>query len=262
MVIFSERYFCALERAISLRRMRVYVAAARGDREAALELYLWDRRLAIGFLADIALLEPALRNAMNAQIVRRWGPEWYADPSVLLDERTRHQLSAAWVRASESKMPDDVIAHCMFGFWRGLLDRGDHVGRAPRRVRCNYDSLWRGVLDRAFPGGREQAEIDGQRWQRGYALSIVSRINALRNRVAHHEPFINGIQLPGQELVVSVETAHQDCLRLASMIDRDLRTLLLATSEVAAIIAQNPLPIAAQGGPAAAPDTTAKPPEP
>src|SRR5690606_19573581 len=67
------------------------------------------------------------------------GVKWYANPSIPLDERSCRQLSEAWSRVSGDKTPGRVIAQCMFGFWRGLLDKGDHIGRAPRRVRCDYE---------------------------------------------------------------------------------------------------------------------------
>ncbi len=225
---------------IAPSHMNTYVAAASGDRSRALTIARWDRQLALALFADLAVLEPALRNSMNEQLTRRWGTRWYASQEVHLDDRTSRQLSEAWARTAARKHPDDVIARCMFGFWRGLLDRGDHVGRQPRRVRCRYDELWRGVLDRAFPGGRAQALRDGQRWQRGYALAVVSRVNELRNRVAHHEPLFTGVPAAGQLIRRSVQSSHGDCLRLAAMLDRDLHTFLLSTSTVPALLSSPP----------------------
>lgn len=113
---------------------------------------------------DLAILEVALRNAMNARLEARWGVKWYANPSIPLDERSCRQLSEAWSRVSGDKTPGRVIAQCMFGFWRGLLDKGDHIGRAPRRVRCDYEVLWRGFSTKLFPAAacrRRQMRSDG-----------------------------------------------------------------------------------------------------
>ena len=115
----------------------------------------------------------------------------------------------------------------MFGFWRGLLDKGDYTGKAPRRVRCDYEVLWCGVLDRALPGGRAQAQADGRRWNREYVLAVLSRISDLRNRVAHHEPLVKGFSLSGPQTRLSAEDAYKDFLRLAVMLGRDLHSLLL-----------------------------------
>jgi len=122
----------------------------------------------------------------------------------------------------------------------GLLDRGDHVGRPPRRVRSDHTVRWRGVLDKAFPGGKAQARADGQRWERAYALAVVSRINDLRNRVAHHEPLVNGFPLSGQHRRLKPEQAHADCLRRAAMLDRDLHALLADRSDVPAVPSARP----------------------
>lgn len=234
-------HVAALERSISPTRLGTYIAEASGDQSLARDLYLWDRELSVAFLADLAVIEVALRNTMNAQLSARWGTEWYRDADVPLDERSSRQLSEAWGRIAGEKTPGRVVAQCMFGFWRGLLDKGDHIGRPPRRVRCDYEVLWRGVLDKAFPGGRAQALSDGERWQRDYARAVVSRVNDLRNRVAHHEPLISGFPLTGQQTRQTPDRAHQDCLRLASMIDRDLGSLVSATSRVPSVLSRRPV---------------------
>ena len=236
----SPQQVAALERSITPVRMSNFLAAAGGDAARARALYLWDRQLAVAFFSDLAILEVAMRNAMNEQLAAKWGPAWYAASAVPLDDRSCRQLADAWCRITGPKTPGKLVAQCMFGFWRGLLDKGDHVGRAPRRIRCDYEVLWRGVLDRAFPGGRAQAKADGSRWDRSYALAVVSRINDLRNRVAHHEPLINGFPLSGQQQRRTPQEAHEDCMRLAAMIDRDLHSLLQATSTVPAVLAGRP----------------------
>lgn len=236
----SPSYAAALDRSITPTRMSTYLSSADGDDDLARELYLWDRALATAFLADLALLEVALRNAMNERLTARWGPEWYKDLAVPFDDRSVQALNTAWNRLAAPKTPGKLVAQCMFGFWRGLLDKGDHTGKSPRRVRCDYEVLWRGVLDGAFPGGRVQAKTDGQRWNREYALAVVSRINDLRNRVAHHEPLVNGFPLSGQRRRLSANEAYEDLLRLAAMLDRDLKALLQSMSAVPGQLADRP----------------------
>ena len=230
----------ALNRSISIDRIRTYRSATNDD-NAALDLYLWDRDIATAFLRDLAILEVALRNSMSAQLAHRWGPDWYSNPAMPLDDRSSRALAKAWTEIKEPKTAGKLAAQCMFGFWRDLLDKGDFIGSAPRRIRCDYEVLWRGVLDRAFPGGRQQARLEGKRWSRTYALDVVSRVKALRNRVAHHEPLVNGFPFPGQRSRISIEEAHKDVLRLAAMLDRDLRTFIETWSEVPAIIARRPV---------------------
>lgn len=237
---FTEQEIFALDRSITPARMGAYRAAAAGDPGRARELYLRDRRLAGAFLADLGLLEVALRNAMNRQLALRWGDTWYHNREMPLDDRSLAALSRAWAQVSGERTPGRVVSSCMLGFWRGLLDRGDHVGRPPRRARCDYEVLWRGVLDRAFPGGRAISQADAARWNRDYAHGVVSRVNDLRNRVAHHEPLVNGFPLSGQRRRLSVGEAAADCLRLAGMLDRDLESVLRRTSAVPRILNQSP----------------------
>lgn len=240
-VALEPAEIAALERSITPTRMSTYLSAASGDADLARNLHLWDRELSVAFHADLAILEVALRNAMNAQLVLKWGNLWYADLAVVLDDRTSRQLAEAWGRIPGDKTPGRVVAQCMFGFWRGLLDKGDHFGRAPRRVRCNYEVLlWRGVLDKAFPGGRAQATADNKKWERDYARAVVSRVNDLRNRVSHHEPLINGFPLTGQQVRQTATGSYEDCMRLASMLDRDLKSLLQATSKVPSVLSSRP----------------------
>lgn len=233
-------HVAALDRSITPARMGTYLDAAARDTDRARELYLWDRDLSVAFLADLAILEVALRNAMSARLEAKWGAEWYANPDMPLDDRSLNALSTAWGRIKDPKTPDKLVAQCMFGFWRGLLDKGDHAGKPPRRVRCDYEVLWRGVLDKAFPGGRTHAKQDGKRWNRDYALAVVTRVNELRNRVAHHEPLIYGLPLPGQQIRRSAQDAHDDTMRVAAMLDRDLHSFLLARSQVPGLLANRP----------------------
>lgn len=234
--------YLALAGSISVDRMGTYLAAADGDADLAMELYLWDRDVSTAFLRDLAILEVALRNAMSAQLARRWGAQWFSNPEMPLDDRSLNALNRAWREITGPKTAGKLVAQCMFGFWRDLLDKGDHAGKDPRRARCNYEVLWRGVLDKAFPGGRAQAKQDSMRWNREYALSVVSRVRALRNRVAHHEPLVNGFPFPGQKLRITTEEAHRDLLKLAAMLDRDLHAFLRDWSQVPDLISQRPKP--------------------
>lgn len=240
MSAMPAQYEKALDRSISPDRMGTYLSAAAGDPGRARALYLWDRDLSVAFLGDLAILEVALRNAMSERLEAKWGADWYANASMPLDDRSMNALSAAWHRINGPRTPGRVVAQCMFGFWRGLLDKGDHAGKEPRRVRCDYEILWRGVLDKAFLGGRAQAKADGLRWNREYALAVVTRVNELRNRVAHHEPLVNGFPLSGQHARRTAQEAHEDTMRLAAMLDRDLRAFMLGRSQVVALLANRP----------------------
>lgn len=210
----------AQDRSITPTPLGTYVSAANGDEDLTRTLYLWNRDLVVAFLGDLAILEVAPRNAMSAQLEARWGADWYSNPEMSLDERSSNEYSLEKDQRAENGWQADRLIGLRF------LARAPGQARTqrktPRQVRCDHEVLWRGVLDKAFPGGRLQAQEDNARWNRGYALGTVSRVDALRNRVAHHEPLINGLPLPGQNARLSAREAHEDTMRLATMVDRDL----------------------------------------
>lgn len=255
-----------LDKAVSPPRMKTFSNAAKGDLSLARRLYVWNRDLSVAFLADVAILEVALRNAMHEAAVRTWGGRWYADPQVRLDDRSLGQLSTAWrqlpaatrAQPADPDLPGRLVAQCMFGFWTNLLDAGAYVGKDPRRFAVDYDILWHAAFKQAFPGGR--AEARSQRvliqqhaarqtqiqaphtatFTRAWVHGICKNVNELRNRVAHHEPLINGFPLNGQSRRVTAAEGHEDCRMLARMLDRDLATWLDGNTTVLAVLSARP----------------------
>lgn len=222
----------------------------------------------MAFLADIAILEVALRNAMHEAASGVWGTHWYSSTDIALDDRSAGQLNRAWEylpkptkrRAADADVPGRLIAHCMFGFWTNLLDAGDHTGRTPRKVRVNYDDLWI-VFKHAFPGGRIEAraqreiiknaaplphnadtlqQLSDTAFTRSWVHGICRNVNDLRNRVAHHEPVINGMPLNGQHQRMSAAEAHEQCRVLARIIDKRLAAWLDENTSVPDLLANRP----------------------
>lgn len=238
----------ALNLAISVDRMGTYLAAVGGDATRARRLYVWDRDLSSAVLADIAIVEVALRNAMHKALSAQWGPHWYEDTSLRLDDRSLSQLRSAWtalpagVKSNrlDPDVPGQLVAHCMFGFWVNLLDTGDYAGAEPRRAKIDYEYLWRRSLSRAFPGGRAEAAATSERFTRRWTHGIAKSVNTLRNRAAHHEPLVNGFPLPGQQRRLTAIEGHQAYLRLTRMLDRDLEGWLTANTRVPTLLAAKP----------------------
>lgn len=251
---------------ISSDRLAAFRLAADGDDELVLKLYLWNRDLSVAFLRDIAILEVALRNAMHNAAARAWGEQWYASQLIVLDDRSVKQLNDAWSRLPKAtrRRPDDsdvpgrVIAHCMFGFWTNLLDAGDYAGLPPRNIRVQYGELWI-AFKHAFPGGREAArgrraliEVEDLEpsarsellrqtvFVRSWVHGICQNVNALRNRIAHHESLIAGVPVSGQRRRLTVEEAHEQCRLLARLIDRQLADWLAADTHVSDLLLRRP----------------------
>ena len=71
--------------------MGTFHRIARQQGGTALELYVRDVELAAAFMADLALLEVVLRNAMNDQLSGHFGRDWFRQDG-LFDERSRSAI--------------------------------------------------------------------------------------------------------------------------------------------------------------------------
>lgn len=235
----SQRH--ALMQAISTDRLTTYHHAATHRGCDVLDLYVWDRDLAAAAIADIAILEVAMRNALSYTLTHLAGrPDWYA-VDLGLDNRSTTAITRAWRDLpAAQRTPGRVTAQLMFGFWRNLLEAGGDIGDGPRKTRADYETLWRTGLKNAFPGGRLQARDHGAQFTRTWTLSVIKDVHALRNRAAHHEPLVNGFPLPGEQRRLTATQGHQACLQLARLLDRDLATWLEANSRMARELPRDP----------------------
>jgi hypothetical protein len=224
----------ALEKAISPDRLSTYRKVARDTGRDELALYVWDRDVAAGAMADVAILEVALRNAMNECLVLKAGrPDWYC-VDIGLDNRSLLAVSKAWNDVPEARRsPGRVVAQLMFGFWRSLLESGGVVGAGPLKRSVAYEDLWRSHLHTAFRGGRATAKDEGARFTRTWTLDVVKDVHALRNRAAHHEPLISGIPVPGENRRITTDEGLAACTRLARLLDRDLAAWFVESSRLA-----------------------------
>jgi hypothetical protein len=217
-----------------------------------MELYLWNVRTAAACNEVIALAEIILRNAMSEQLANAYGPHWYASET-LFDDRTMSGFRTAWRNISVPRSSGDrkpppktlanipagkIVAECTLGTWIGLLDRGGTRGDGPYKQRVDYDStLWRQALHKAFPNS------DGKR---ATVFATTARVRALRNRVAHHEPLLDGVPLPGQQdsagrpRRLRLATAHTEVLRLVEYIDKDVASWLGQNSRGPALLTERP----------------------
>ena len=237
----SSSQRAGLLRAISPDRLGTYRAESERSGRDELDLYLWDRDLSAAAMADIAILEVALRNSMSTALERRAErADWYS-VDIGLDNRSLAAVTRAWQNVPSSRRtPGRVVAQLTFGFWRNLLEAGGDLGFGPLKRRAGYETLWRTDLHTAFPGGRAVAAAADAQFTRGWTLGVVKNVHALRNRAAHHEPVITGIPLPGESRRITVEDGLLDCLTLAAALDRDLASWLRGSSRLAQAISAQP----------------------
>ncbi|MFJ9447173.1 Abi family protein [Kitasatospora sp. NPDC101235] len=236
---------------VSGPRLAPYLAQT-STKQQAMALYLWNIQVTGACAETIALAEVVLRNAMSDQLAAAYGPQWYTKAE-LFDDRTVKDIRSAWNGISLAKDPatgrpldktvanvpaGKVVANTMLGCWINLLDRGGTRGEGPMKKRVDYDStLWRKALYRAFPHSNGK---------RATVHETASRMRALRNRAAHHEPLIDGVPLPGQGLPgggirrLTLAQAHQEVLDLVGFIDRDVADWLGKASRVPQLLSVRP----------------------
>lgn len=232
---------------VSQDRLAPYMHAANNDQGWAWDLYVWNRDLSVAFLADIAILEVALRNALSDQLTAVFGTTWYAT-EMGIDFRCQSALAKAWrdLPAHRQK-PGWLVSQLMFGFWTGLLDAGGYVGKEPQRFKVNHEGLWRKGLSNAFPGGKVEAAATKSQFTRATTHKTVNIVNAVRNRAAHHEPFLSGFPLPGQRtqrgtqpIRLTALDGHNECMKLARLLDRNLARWITGNTQVPKLLATRP----------------------
>lgn len=172
----------ALCAGLSPARLEEYLSECHDDVEWAVRLYLWNSRLAKAYLFPLQICEVFTRNAIDAAFTARWGRDWVLAPPFPLNRFSResHQRTIARVQrdAKRNDLPpptaDDVVAALTFDFWSNLFRPGYNA------------ALWKdgSLLPSIFP-----RLSDGQ--GRPEVQLLMASVNALRNRIAHHEPIHN-----------------------------------------------------------------------
>ncbi len=155
-----------------------------------------------------------MRSAMAQELAATYGINWFAradifdDPTmaIIRDATRRNRLDVLQRRGASAQIVESqMVAALSLGFWVKLLGRGASAA-GQRRI---YDTLlWKPALSRAFPAGPSRRAVE----RHGYTVLTA------RNRIAHHEPIIWGVPLPGQARRLTVAAAHDTLLTLAGFI--------------------------------------------
>ncbi len=215
---YTPEDMAAIRGSVSAERFATYLAAAKGNERQALDLYLYNARLAKAFLYPLHMAEVALRNGVDQVLVDLYGPAWPTDGMFhdQLTEESLRSLRRAVDRAEalERNPPrGQVVATLTFDFWSNLF-------------RPDYDRpLWQVNLRRALPHcppGVTRADVQ----------VLVRDINFLRNRIAHHEPILS----------VNATAVHADVLRLVGMRDPATAKWVRHYSTLSSVIRTKPKP--------------------
>ncbi|MEZ4450094.1 MAG: hypothetical protein R3B09_11510 [Nannocystaceae bacterium] len=189
--VLDEDALRALTRALSPERLTTYLGETGGDLRRALGLHVWNTALGAAFLGPLQALEVTVRNALERELARAYGPAWFDAPRCPLSPLARTIVAEAKSQLLAQGAPIDaphVIAGLSFGFWVALLERRAEM------------VLWRPTLHRAFPHARLARAPVHQR---------LDHLRRLRNRIVHHEPIFRR----------HLRADHRSLLRVAGWIE-------------------------------------------
>lgn len=207
---------------LSAERFEPYLRYVDRDGQAALDLYLWNAEITGAFLCDIGHVEVALRNAYDQALTRyqpgknHWllnelgeirAPHRFRGRDI--NARSRTQIHDAVKRAGIDAPVGKIIAELPFGFWA-------HMSDAHREHK-----LWTPCLKHVYPRGTTRHSVH----------RIVTGLNALRNRAAHHETLLRQ----------NLRRHHRGLITLADLLFPELGKLMREASRVPEILSRKPI---------------------
>lgn len=172
---------------LSVPRFDAYMSVCGDDVATALALYEWNISLCQVLLKDLSHFEVALRNAYDRALDGYWhgSAHWLFDNdspvrrpimrrnaggnTVDVNRLNRKQIQIATGSLSQPATPDCVVSNLTLGFWAHMTDRS------------HERDLWIPVIHCVWPRGTNRKDLHRK----------IQSVNALRNRVAHHEHLFN-----------------------------------------------------------------------
>lgn len=201
-----------LEHWVSSDRLTRY----RDARESTTELYIWNASLSSAYFEISGHAEVLLRNVIHARLAPLSpGERWYKDERYPFTQQARRDIDTAIRRATKNgetpEKPGKVVAELSFGFWRFLL--GAHYAATIwPKISPGFKGLPRHL--------RSRSDLE----------AAATRVNDLRNRVAHHEPVFH--RFPEQYLA--------DIYLIAKYVDDRSERMVRDLSRVPEVLSKRP----------------------
>jgi hypothetical protein len=204
-----------LDGGIADEKIRHYLNAANNDVLDASEMFYLDGRIAACMLEPIRLFELVMREAIHKTLSQIYGPFW------MLKQECIDKRSYEKAKKSESRVGKDsskIVSDLDFGFWSGILQKGGASNQNERWLIKHKKTLWNPGISKVFSHDSPQFEVISK---------MMNKTNYLRNRIAHHEPLIFGITIPGSirngsQLKQEPLTAYTNLVQLSNYLDPHL----------------------------------------
>ncbi|NRH42250.1 Abi family protein [Pseudomonas sp. MS15a(2019)] len=162
-----------LERNLSSERFGAYLTRSGHRPEYAIQLYLYNARIAKSLLFPLHILEVILRNGIDEALSTKFSYDWHLDQSFI--DTLTHESNISLAKARHRfkyRVPSksELIAELSLDFWSNLF-------------RSDYDrTIWQTSIHILFPQ---------RTFTRAAFKPEIMEINKLRNRIAHHEPILD-----------------------------------------------------------------------
>lgn len=200
-----------LEQWVSTERLNRYRAADA----PTTELYLWNAELSAAYFEIVGHAEVLLRNVFHSALApHSVGGRWYQNSAYPFSAHAQRDIRSAIRRATRDQQfeyPGKVVAEFSFGFWRFLLGK---------RYKTTIWPLISPQLQGVPRHLRDRHQLE----------QVTTRINELRNRVAHHEPIFH--QASNQHL--------SDIFLVARYVDIRAEQMLKGISRVEQVLLRRP----------------------
>lgn len=217
--------FAEFEYIISSKRMRKYLVACGGDTRKAMVLYRLNLKLSQEIFTVISCFEVALRNAIDRQLVAKWGSDWLRDfvlpGGVFYNEKRLETTCKIIFKAYEGLFKngtysrDKLLAEMEFGVWKYMFSNIEY-------------KLSGRVLLKIFPDkpvSTPTLNIDNT-----FIFRELDFINNMRNRIAHHEPIC--FNDSGQINTFYVESRYSKMIKLFDWMGINSASLLYGLNHV------------------------------
>ena len=174
-MIYSE-----FEKIITPPRLNRYLRACGNDTRRAMTLYRKNLKLSQEVFTVLSCFEVALRNEIDKHYTHLHSNHWLRDAAAAggfydrpENYKTKRTINDTIVKLGVAYTHYKLVADLGFGFWRYMF--------VDRQYRAAGNTLLR-----IFPS--RPASTPLHNYNHTFIFNELSKINDLRNRIAHHEP--------------------------------------------------------------------------
>ncbi len=222
-----EMKYTDFENIISPERMRKYVEACSHDTRRARSLYRINLRLSQEMFALVSMFEVSLRNRIDKEMKNVHGDNWLRDfifQGGVFDTDRRVEGTKKIIKKAYDGLANNgrythskLLAEMEFGVWKYMFNNVQYrlTGRCLLNIFTN-----------------KPTSTKSNHYDNTYIYNELDKINAIRNRIAHHEPICFGKSYPVVTDTQSVIECYNAIMRLFEWMAIDTKGLLYGIDHI------------------------------